>query len=138
LFTTTSFSAWNQALACAHHLGVEHGSLFERKPPCQHLAHRFEHAAKRDVGHEAQAPLVDPDQRHAVGGQMARGREHAAVAAEHDREVRPGADLRVVDNRILAESAVTGCLRLDHYRAPLPDQKSGQRYQGFGTLACVV
>ena len=53
----------------------------------EHGAERGGHLAHRDVGEEAEPSLVDADQRHVEGRQLAREREHRAVAAQHDREV---------------------------------------------------
>jgi hypothetical protein len=46
-----------------------------------------------DVGHEADAPEVDADERHAVAHQLARRGEQAAVAADDHREVGSGVAL---------------------------------------------
>ncbi len=69
-------------------------------PAVEHRREHRLHLRQRHIGEEAQAPLVDADQRHAVGRQLAGDREHRAVAAEHDGEVDGGAERGGIDDRI--------------------------------------
>ena len=57
------------------------------KRPSSIDVERRGHSRQRNVGQEAQPPLVDADQRNVVRRDLARDREHRAVAAQHDREV---------------------------------------------------
>ena len=77
-------------LAAAQDLGLEQRALLDRVVAVEDRADAGLHVVVPDVGHEAEAPLVDADQRHAVAHQLARRGEHGAVAADHDREVGPG------------------------------------------------
>src|ERR1035437_3902653 len=83
----------------AQHLGLEHGALSHGVLAGEQQLDGFPHVRECDVGHEAQPPLVDADQRHPVGSQVTRGREHAAVATQHHGEVGLGADGGVVAAR---------------------------------------
>ena len=74
-------------LAVAQDLGVEQRALLDRVLAVEDRADAALHVVVADVGHEADAALVDADQRHAVAHQVARGGEHGAVAADDDREV---------------------------------------------------
>ena len=66
---------------------VEQRALLEAVFAVEDRADAGLHVAMADVGHEAEAPLVDADQRHVVPDEVARGGEHGAVAADHDGEV---------------------------------------------------
>ena len=66
----------------------------------EHRAERVLHAGERDVGEEAEPALVDADQRHVERRQLARDRQHRAVAAEHDGEVGGGPSASAIDDRI--------------------------------------
>ena len=89
LFTTVSLSATRgqHDSVIAPHLGGEHGPLLDRVLAGEYLSHRCEHVARGDIGHEAEAPLIDADQRHAVQCQMPGRIEHAAVPALHHGQV---------------------------------------------------
>ena len=87
--TTTSFSASASSrspLARADRRGEQRAPLLD-VAAVEHRVERGLHPRQRNVGQEAQAALVDADQRHVVRRQLARDREHRAVAAQHDREV---------------------------------------------------
>ena len=68
LSTTTSLSARLAAisLAVADHLGVEQDAVLRGELAVEQVVHAGQHVAARDVGHEAEPPLVDADQRHAI------------------------------------------------------------------------
>jgi hypothetical protein len=99
--TTTSFSANVECrLAVAPHLGVEQEPLLAREAALEQGGDAVDHGIQRDVGHEAEPPLVDADQRHVELGQAARRVEHGAVAAEDDRQFGALADRLVAGHRI--------------------------------------
>ena len=49
----------------------------------EHAGELFKHVFAGNLGEKAQMPLVDTDQRHAVGRGGAGGGKESAVAAEH-------------------------------------------------------
>jgi hypothetical protein len=53
----------------------------------EHRAQRRLHAGQRNVGQKSQPTLVDADQRNIVRGELARIRQHRAVAADDDGEI---------------------------------------------------
>jgi hypothetical protein len=68
--------------------------------------HLFAVAVERDVGDEAQAPLVDAHQRHTAARQLAADAQHGAVAADHQRQVAGLADGGHIQSRVLQQAGV--------------------------------
>ena len=66
---------------------------------------RVEHVLGRHVRQEAQAAAVDADERHVARGDVARGVQQRAVAADRDDQVGFGGDLALVDVRRALERA---------------------------------
>ena len=74
----------------AHDLGREQRAALLDVAARQHGVERLFRARDGNVGEEAQAPLIDADQRHVERRESPRDREHRAVAADDDRDVRAG------------------------------------------------
>ena len=96
--TTTSFSA---SVSLARAAGALDGDREQRAPlldvaAVEHRGERAGHRGERDVGEEAEAALVDADQRNVVRRELPREREHGAVAAETIARsaLRPGSARR--------------------------------------------
>ncbi|KAG0735323.1 hypothetical protein G6F24_018742 [Rhizopus arrhizus] len=62
---------------------------------------------QRNVGDEAQPPVVDADQRHAEGRQVAARAQHGAVAAHHDGQRRALADFLEGGNGVFGQAGIT-------------------------------
>jgi hypothetical protein len=101
-----------------------------------------QHVVACDVGHEAQPPLVDADQRDLVTCQMACGVEHGAVAAEDDRHVgmraQPGKTAACPAAQVKLRDHVARRLLLDQDRHATFVQVSGQHANRFGNIPTVV
>ena len=74
---------------------------------------------KSNVGDEAQAPLVDADQRYAKFGQLAANAQHGAVTAHHQRQVTLRTNGRHIQNRVLCQSGAAGCVFFNRHIAAL-------------------
>jgi hypothetical protein len=80
---------------------------------------------QRNVGDEAQAPLVDAHQRHAVAGQLPADAQHGAVASHHQGQIDRLAHGRHVQRRVLEQTGVERGLALQRDVAALVVQKLG-------------
>ena len=90
----------------------------------QHGRQRLAVVAQRQVGDEAQAPLVDADQRRAVARQLAANAQHGAVAAHHHGQVALGADAGDVERGVVAQTGGFGRALGQHHVAALFRQKT--------------
>src|SRR5581483_1865077 len=86
-------------LRAAQDFGVEHRAFFDAVLAVEDRADAGAHVAMADVGHEADAPEVHADHRHAVTHQIACGGEQCAVAADDHREIGGAANGGVVETR---------------------------------------
>src|SRR6185503_13466105 len=111
-------------LAVPLDFAVEHRALLDRVVAVEDRAEAGLGVVLADVGHEAEAPEVDADQRHVPAHQLARRGEHRAVAADHDREVGLGVAFGDDFAAALAQK-FTQLLeeRFDLGVAQLPDEK---------------
>src|SRR6185503_2425333 len=66
--------------------------------------------------------------------QVARGRQHGAVAADDDRKVRAAADLVVARHRAAVLADAGGGVALEHHLAAALAQEIAQRAQRLGDL----
>src|SRR5262249_38934648 len=82
---------------------------------------------------ETQAPLVDAGERRAVPGEVARRREHRAVSADHDRQIRAAPDVVEFSARAAVADALRG-LALDDDFAAAALQEFAQRLERRGDL----
>src|SRR5262245_9484133 len=112
--------------------------MLQRVTPGEDRRHRVRHRVQGDVGHEPEASLVDADQRYARRGEGARGREHAAVAAEDDGEAGPRADPGVVRDHASPDAGLRGSLLLDEDVASAIDQEARKRSERRGDIAALV
>ena len=80
------------AVAVAHDPGVHQAAVVFLVLAAQHGRERGLVVLEWNVGDEAQASLVDADERHAVVRQLAADAQHGAVAADHQPQVALGAD----------------------------------------------
>ena len=92
--STTSFSAVAEYSCCSPRQALPSSSMRSSiwKLPSS-TRQRGLRVLQRDVGDEAQPPMVDADQRHAEGRQVARRAQHGAVAAHDHRQRGVLADL---------------------------------------------
>ena len=147
----------DQTAGCAlvHHHIIERQGLEHRLPIAQHprrekrtlfggvqaieqLPDLVQHVTGGDIGHETQTPLIHTHQRHAVAGQMARGIEHAAIAAQHHRQIGLRADLRIVERIHLRQSAIACSFALEQNPAAALSQERRQLGQGRGHTRRVI
>jgi hypothetical protein len=77
--------------------------------PAEHRGEDFLHARDRNVREEAQAALVDPDERNFERRQAPRDREHRAVAAEDDRDVGLYPEIRCRRRREIGRPSSVQC-----------------------------
>ena len=89
----------------------------------QHRSERLAVAAQRDVGDEAQPPLVDADQRNAEARQLSRDAEHGAVAADDDRDVALLAELGRAQRAVVGQAGVERRFAFQRDLQPLADQE---------------
>ena len=82
-----------QLLFAAPGAALEQHAFLDLEAAFQHARQRGLRVLQRDVGDEAQPPMVDADQRHAEGRQVARRAQHGAVAAHDHRQRGVLADL---------------------------------------------
>ena len=82
----------------------------------QHGLERGAVLVQRNVGDEAQAALVDADQRHAVARELPADAQHGAVAAHHQAQVALRADGRNVQGGVPCDA---GSWRPCRARRPL-------------------
>ena len=133
--------AGGDVLAAAQHFGVEQHAVFRDEASGKQIVHARQHVVACDIGHEAQPPLVDADQRDLVPCQMAGGAEQGAVTAEHNGHIGALADGRVIAAFPAAHVGGNGigrrhCLDDDGHATPV--QIPGQHAQRFGNFAAVV
>ena len=86
---------------------------------------------------EAQPPVVDADQRHAEGRQVAARAQHGAVAAHHDGQRRALADFLEGGNGVFGQAGITRGIGIDeHVPARLRQRvrKGSQRCVQAGVL----
>jgi hypothetical protein len=65
-------------------------------------------------------------------------RKHAAVAAEHDRQVGPCGDRRGVHGREPGHTRLDGRVRLDQHRAAPVEEEAPQDPDRLGDVAALV
>ncbi|MCY1369742.1 hypothetical protein D9M69_567960 [compost metagenome] len=87
---------------------------------------------QRDIGDEAQAPVVDADQRHAVGRQVAPRAEHGAVAAHHHGQRCVLADFLEGGDRVFGQPGIARRVRIDEHVPACLRQRVGK-----GSQRCV-
>jgi hypothetical protein len=101
----------------------------------EQLRHDLLHVRERDVGDEAEPPVVDADQRRTVGRKLPPDAEHRAVAAEHDGDVRARADLGGLQRGVAGSADLVGGLSLEHHvEAELRDGLRERRQRLADTL----
>jgi hypothetical protein len=83
-------------------------------PALEHGGERLGHAGERDIGEKAEASLVDADQRHVEGRELAAERQHGAVAADHDGEVGVLAELGGVCGTRAGDGGIFRRVRVEH------------------------
>jgi len=89
---------------------------------------------ERDVGDEAQAPLVHAHQRHAKGGQFACDAEHRSVAAHHHGQVALLADGGRAQRVVIVNAVVRGGLCLEAHLVPQARDELGNIEQDLARL----
>jgi hypothetical protein len=144
LSTTTSFKRQirNDAALAAHDLGVEQHARFGDELAVEQVVHAGQHVGARDIGHEAEAPLVDAHQRHPIACQLPCGIEHGAVATDDDRQVgvrtEPGETAARPTSQAKCGDHVGRRLLLDQNGHATLMQVSGQQANRLGNLRTVV
>ena len=115
--------------AGAHQARGEQRALIHGELAAQRLVDGGEHVLGHDVGEEADAAAVDPEERHAVARYQARRVQERAVPADRDDEVGARAELLLSDAG--HGSASEGGVRLHQHR----DAGGGEvRHQGGHAL----
>ena len=84
--------------------GGEHQSALGEVVAGENRVERLEHVLGRDVGEKAEAAAIDADERNVACGDVARGVQQRAVAADRDDEVGAVRDLALVDVRSVGKS----------------------------------
>jgi len=124
-------------LIAAPHAAFEQHAVFDLEAALEHPGKRCVRVLQGDVGDEAQAPVVDADQRHAIRREMAAGAQHGAVAA-HDHGQRGGlADFLERGDGIFGQPGIARRVRVDqHMPARLRQRvrKGSQRCVQAGVL----
>ena len=117
------------ALAIAKHLTLDQRTpvFFERA--MQHGRQGGFEILQRNVGDEAQTPLVDADQRRTKGGQLPTNAQHGAVAAHHQSQIARGSNTLWVQGRVAGDSAALRCLGLQRHPTPLRYEKSRDPFE---------
>ncbi len=117
---------FKHAVALAHHAGVHERAHVFVVFTQQNRKQRFAVTAQGDVGHKAQAPLVDAHQRRAVLGQMAADAQHGAIAPHHHRQSAVLAQFIDRQRRkALVQPGVQGGIRFHHHLAAFGVQELG-------------
>jgi hypothetical protein len=125
-------------LAITQHFGVKQEALFAHKSPFQQLGDAAYHGIQRNVGHEAKAALIDPNQGYIETGEIPCRIEHGAVTTKHDRQFGTLADQLITGNRIAIAADGSSGRFLDQNLDATPMKEDGQRQQGFGDLGTAV
>ena len=114
--------------------GSEQGASFLDVSAVEHRAERRLHPGQRDVGQKSQAALVDTDQRDVVRGELARIRQHRAVASDDDCEIggRPEASGR--NRRNAGGRREARGVRLEDHRMSARGQEGGESRQRLRKL----
>ena len=132
----------SQLLAIAHDFGVKQHAGLGNEAAVEQVFHAGQHVGARDVGHEAEPPLVYPDQRHTVAGQPPRRIEHGAVTTEHNRQIDTGTDGFEAAADPAVASGVTPHIGrsffLYHYRHASFLKIFGKRTKRLGDLGALV
>ena len=74
--------------------------------PAENRVERLEHVLGRDVGEKAEPAAIDADEWNVACGDVARGVQQSAVAADSDHEVGAVSDLALVDVRGVGKQPV--------------------------------
>ena len=135
----TSFSASARSVGAAV---ARDGRIEQRAPlldvaPGQHRFQRALHPRQRDIGQETQTALVDADQRDVERREPPRDRQHRAVAAEDDHEIRVLAERVGRGARESLERRLPGGFRFDDDVVPALGEELGEacerlRHAGAG------
>ena len=123
--------ALEDARAVALDVALEHGALLVLEIAGQDGCERALVLAQADVGDEAQAPLVDADERRAVAGELAGDAEHGAVTADDDGDVARFAERARGEPGVGVDAGVGGGAFLERHRQAVADQEGGHRLELF-------
>ena len=118
------------AAAVANHLGLHHPAPVFVIFAAQHGLERRLEILEGDVGDEAQAALVDADQRHTELGQLPSYAQHGAVAPDHQCQVAMRTDAGHIEHRVLRQAGVAGRVFFQRDIATLSVQKVCNFFQG--------
>jgi len=127
-------------LAVAQHAAFEQGAAFGLEAAAENLRQHGQHALERDIGHEAQAPLIDTDQGNIEWRQLARNAQHGAVAAHDDGAIGGGADLGRRHGAHAGKRQVQmhGRLRLEDHRVAQHLQEVDDAFDGLGNAIRIL
>jgi hypothetical protein len=97
----------------------------------QHRCQRLAKAIDRDVGDEAQAALVDADERYVEARQLACDAQHRAVAADHDSHVALAPEVIGLDGVIARQAGGQGGGPFERHVQPLAGEELGHLVEQF-------
>src|SRR5437773_1000046 len=110
----------------------DHGAVADHDRPVGQRVRRS------DVGHEAEAALVDAYERYVVSRQGSRRVEHASIASLHNDQVGAGADFIVVGYWETADAVGSRGFLLQQHCTPLPAQVLAHRGERGRDIGGVV
>ncbi|MNV65639.1 hypothetical protein D3C71_1583480 [compost metagenome] len=118
-------------LIAAHHARADHRPQVFLVFPLQHGREGGLVIFERNVRDEAQAAMVDADQRRAVARQMAADAQHGAVAADDQAQVAIRAQAVDVHGAIALDAGIRRRIGIDNDFAPLLGDKAGDILEGL-------
>lgn len=123
----------------AHDVCAQQGTRFLDVRAGQHRGEGAFHVGEGDVGQEAEASLIDTDQRHIEPGESPRDRQHRAVTADNDRELGFTPELRQRRCRITWKRRELRGFRIEQYAMSATGEKRREPLQRLGNAsACIA
>ena len=113
-------------------------ALFGFKFTDQYVRQQRQHPFLRNVGHETETTLINTNQRHIEGRQLARNAEYGAIATNHNRYIgmrTDFSDAHCLRARLLQLLCGFG---VKHHAVPTGLQKTGQLAQYLRGIGCAV
>ena len=116
----------------ARQRGGEQRARFLDVCTIEHRAEHGFHLGDGNVGEESEPTLVDADQWHAEGRELACDREHGAIAADDDCELRDAPEFAGRRGRVALQWRVSGGSGVQHHAMAARDEELREPAQRFG------